>query len=837
LDRSDLGIGRENFLFLSTQSIYKYLPQHDDIYPWIAKKAPNARFVFIRHQSQHATQRFHDRLRAAFSRHRLDADRFCFFAPRMTFEKFLSLNMTADALLDTFDWSGGKTTLEAITCGLPVVTCPGRFMRGRHAYAMLTMMGITDTVANNPSEYCQIAIRLASDRSFYNLVQSKFKAQRHRLFNDKSVITELEKFYHDAAGIIYQRHRAWPQAIAHFKKALDLKPDFTEAAFNLANALKANGNTDKAIFLYQLILDLSPDLPDAHYQQGVCYLITAQPHRASVCFQKAVKLAPENAQYWFRAAEAHMVLDQIEAALTCYRTVIKLQPNWDAAHYNLAVALRMAECIEQAIQHAQHVIRINPNHVKVYPFLFRLAQHACDWPLVETVSKRLDDITGRELEKGRKTTEPPLTHIRRKTDPQSNMKVARSWSRHIAQSISHHAPLPGCMPHTQTSGRIRLGYLSSDFKDHAVAYQIKGLLENHNRNHFKIYGYACNPDDGSPYRQRLAEACDHFLDVHTRTNESIARQIQSDGIQILIDMAGHSKNNRLGIAAMRPAPVQVSYLGFLSSTGADFIDYVLADPIVIADRHAPFYTENIVYLPHCYQANDDTLPVVDQSENRIQWNLPEKAFVYCSFNQPYKIDADLFQTWMNILNRVEKSVLWLVERSGPARENLCRSAQKAGVDPKRLVFTGFVPLEQNLARLGLADLVLDTRIYNGGATTANALWAGVPILTILGENWVSRMSASALHAVGLPGMIAGNLDAYEKMAVDLALVPEKLETMRAHLQTHRLALPLFQTSLFTQHVEKAFTHMWQRYCTGLPPASFQVEPSSDTQNPKDGGST
>jgi protein O-GlcNAc transferase len=629
---------------------------------------------------------------------------------------------------------------------------------------------------------------------------------------------------HYNIGIIYQSHNAWPQAIVHFKKALDQKSDFFDAAFHLANALKENGNINKAIFLYKLALDLCPNMPDAHYQRGVCYLIKAQPHDALVCLQKAVKLAPENPRYWFRAAEAYMVLNQIEEALNCYRTVIRLQSNWDAAHYNLAIALRAAECIEEAIQHAQQVIRINPNHLKVYPFLFRLAQHACDWPLAKTVSKRLDDITRRELENGSKTTEPPLTHIRRKMDARTNMRVARSWSSHLVKSTSHHTLLPICNPHLKTSGRIRLGYLSSDFKDHAVAYQIKGLLERHDRSNFKIYGYACNPDDGSPYRRRLAGACDQFLDVHACTNESIARQIQSDDIQILVDMAGHSKNNRLGVAAMRPAPIQVSYLGFLSSTGADFIDYVLADPIVIPNRHTPFYTENIVYLPNCYQANDNNLPFTGKKENRTQWNLPEKAFVYCCFNQPYKIDAELFQTWMNILKRVENSVLWLVERSSRARKNLCRAAQKFGVAPERIVFTGFVPLEQNLARLKLADLALDTIIYNGGATTANALWAGVPLVTILGENWVSRMSASALHAVGLPELIAENLGTYEKMAMDLALEPGKLEIMRTHLQANRLKLPLFQTSLFTRHIEKAFTQMWHRYCSGLPPTSFQVKP-------------
>jgi predicted O-linked N-acetylglucosamine transferase (SPINDLY family) len=277
------------------------------------------------------------------------------------------------------------------------------------------------------------------------------------------------------------------------------------------------------------------------------------------------------------------------------------------------------------------------------------------------------------------------------------------------------------------------------------------------------------------------------------------------------------------IAALRPAPIQINYLGFLGTTGADFMDYVIADPIVIPQEHQPYYTEKIACLPHCYQANDDRLPIADRVYDRSEFGLPEKGTVFCSFNQPYKIDEQLFQAWMDILKQTDNSVLWLIGQSKQARSNLARAADKAEVDPSRLVFAGALSIDRHLARLKLADLALDTRRYNGGATTANALWAGIPVLTILGTHWVSRMSASALHAVGLPDLITHNLDDYKRLAICLAGNPDKLRRLHEQLTLKRFNTPLFNTRLFTQHIENAYRTMWQRHLHGLPPASFKVQ--------------
>jgi protein O-GlcNAc transferase len=417
-----------------------------------------------------------------------------------------------------------------------------------------------------------------------------------------------------------------------------------------------------------------------------------------------------------------------------------------------------------------------------------------------------------------------MTNIRRKADVRWNMKVAQSWSNQIARHATAIAPQQLYNHLRKAAQRIRIGYLSNDFRDHAVAHQIRGMFEKHDRQQFEIYGYATNPDDGTAYRKLLSKACDHFREIHNLSDLAAAKQIHEDGIHILVDMSGHSRNNRLGIAALRPAPIQASYLGFLSTTGANFIDYVFADAIVLPKAHAAFYSEKIVYLPHSYQANDDMIPIARRKYERSQFDLPEKGFVYCSFNQPYKIDERTFGLWLNILQRVDGSVLWLVERSPLARRNLCRAAELAHVDSNRLVFTGFMHLEDNLARLKLADLVLDTRIYNGGATTSNALWAGVPVLTLPGNHWVSRMSTSALMAMGLPELIAKDMEDYRRIAIELALAPDKLKAMRQRVGQRRATAPLFDTRLFTRHIEKAYNHMWYRYLDGLKPASFKVEP-------------
>jgi protein O-GlcNAc transferase len=352
--------------------------------------------------------------------------------------------------------------------------------------------------------------------------------------------------------------------------------------------------------------------------------------------------------------------------------------------------------------------------------------------------------------------------------------------------------------------------------------QMLGLFELHDRNRFIVHGYSHGKDDGSFYRQKIRQDCDKFSELDNLSHDEAAKCIYRDKVDILVDLMGHTRGNRLAICARRPSPIQVSYLGFLGTTGAEFIDYFITDKIVTPEDQSIYYTEKLVFLPDSYQINDHLQQISENQWLKQDCGLPPEGFVFCSFNQPYKIDPDMFDTWMRILRRIPQSVLWLLNQNFAATENLQRRAQAQGIQPSRLIFADALPLEDHLARLRLADLALDTRIYNGGATTSNALWAGVPVITLKGDHFVSRMSSSILSAVGLSELVTHNLKDYEALAVELAGRPDKLRAVRKKLARNRLTHPLFDTPRFVRNLENAYKMMWKIFAGGHPPQSIEV---------------
>ena len=370
--------------------------------------------------------------------------------------------------------------------------------------------------------------------------------------------------------------------------------------------------------------------------------------------------------------------------------------------------------------------------------------------------------------------------------------------------------------------KITIGYLSNNFGNHPVAHQIAGLFKVHNRDDFNIFCYSYGQDNGSVYRKQIEQDCDKFVDLFPLKHAVSASQIYNDGVDILVDLVGHTTRNRLIIGAFRPAPVQVSYLGILGTTGADFFDYIITDKIVTPEDHQPFYSEKFIYMPHCYQINDNSRRIPTKNWTKSDIGLPEDSFVFCSFNNSYKLEPVMFDTWMKILRQVPGSVLWLSRGITTAVENVRSEAEKRGVDPQRLIFAERLSLDEHLARLKFADLALDTRIYNGGATTSNALWASVPVITLLGSHFVSRMSASALAAVGLSELITPSLEEFETLAVQLASNPDRLQALRQKLGGLRLTEPLFDTPRFVRNLEKAYKKIWQIYLEGQIPQPIEI---------------
>ena len=372
------------------------------------------------------------------------------------------------------------------------------------------------------------------------------------------------------------------------------------------------------------------------------------------------------------------------------------------------------------------------------------------------------------------------------------------------------------------SDKITLGYFSADFRNHPIAHLTCGLFGQHDRECFNVYGYSYGKDDGSRYRNQIRRDCDRFIDVQGMSSPDIARRIYEDKVCILVDLMGHTAGSRLNVCALKPAPVQVTYLGFPGTTGASFMDYIITDKIVTPLVHEPYYSEKPVYLPHCYQVNNNRQEIADRRWRRTDLGLPEDGFVFSSFNQPVKIDPVMFNCWMNILKRIPHSILWLLLDNRIAEDNLRQAAEAAGIRPDRLIFSPKLPKAEHLARMNLADLALDTRVYNGHTTTSDSLWAGVPVVTLMGDHFASRVSASILSAVGLPELIAQSLKAYEDLAVYLASHRDYLYRLRQKLKRYSKTKPLFDTQKFVQKLEQAFQRMWQRYLQGKMPGSFEV---------------
>ena len=366
-------------------------------------------------------------------------------------------------------------------------------------------------------------------------------------------------------------------------------------------------------------------------------------------------------------------------------------------------------------------------------------------------------------------------------------------------------------------------YLSADFREHPVSLLIAGMLERHERSRFDVTAISLGPDDSSDIRRRLTNSVEHFIDAMAFSDEQIASVVRSSEVDILVDLMGFTGTARTGVLCRRPAPVQVNYLGYAGTMGAPYIDYILADQVIIPEEKRTCYSEKVVYLPNSYMANDSAREISERPPRRSECGLPETGFVFCSFNNSYKITPEIFDVWMRLLREIDGSVLWLSETNKTAARNLGRQAQSLGINPARLIFAPRLPLnEDHLARLELADLFLDTLPYNAHTTAVDALWAGVPLLTRPGETFAGRVAASLLNAVGLPELITTSPEDYQRTAIDLANEPAKLKAIREKLARNRLSMPLFNTELFTRHIEAAYTVIYQRHRVGLAPDHIVV---------------
>ena len=532
---------------------------------------------------------------------------------------------------------------------------------------------------------------------------------------------------------------------------------------------------------------------------------------AIACHDRAIELAPEDVASWKDRATAWLARGQLEQALADIDKALALDPR-DADVWTLrARALWSSKRLTESVEASDRALALDPQSDEAARLGIQSRLFACDWRRRDDDKRRITE----GLRMGRLLISP-LNHRALCSSESEHFEMARLRAKSVLRT---EALWQGQI---YRHDKIRIAYLSSDFRDHVVADAIAGCFEHHDRMRFETTAISLGPDDGSPMRRRIAAAFDRFIDAQTMSDAEVAAILRASEIDIAIDLNGYTSLPRTGILARRPAPVQVNYFGYPGTTGSPFADYIITDPVVIPEEHRIYYSEQIVYLPHSNLPNDRKRPNAAKTPSRAEAGLPESGFVFACLNNAFKIGPELFEVWMRLLHGVEDSVLWFLVDNVATSGNLRREAELRGIDPGRLVFARRMPRAEHMARQNLADLFLDTLPYNAHTTASDALWVGLPVLTCLGNTFPGRIAATALHAVDLPELVTESLVDYEKMALALAHERDRLAAIKAKLTRSRDTAPLFDTARLTRDLEAAYTAMWERQQAGLAAAAFAI---------------
>lgn len=606
-------------------------------------------------------------------------------------------------------------------------------------------------------------------------------------------------------------------AAGYFGKALQHWPEDADVQNNLGNALRNLGRFKEAAECYRHTLRIQPGYPSANRHLGWLLQELGQTAEAIQFYRASLAQDPADASAFYNLANALRETGQLEEAITCYRNALALSPQDPDTLNNLGNALREAGKIDEAIACYREALKLNPEMHHTLAHLLHQCQQICDWGNLDEMVREIRKLVH---EKPEAQIAPFVLLSLPGVTPAEQLRCSQNWVNNQYEKFSSLASKLGFNFKRTDRTKIRLGYLSADFHEHATAYLMAEIFELHDREHFEVVAYSYGPDDGSPMRARLDNAFDRFEDVRTATDEEVAHKIFADGIDILIDLKGYTAHTRSQILAMRPAPLQVNYLGYPGTMGADFIDYLIGDPVVTPTSHEDAYAEKLALMPYCYQPNDRQRPLKEKP-SRTACGLPEHGFVFCGFNQNFKILPQTFDIWMRLLREVPESVLWLLESSPTAMDHLKREAEARGVNPARLIFAPRLPLPDHLARQQQADLLLDTLPYNAHTTASDALWAGVPVLTCMGETFASRVAASLIQAVGLQELVVSSLEDYFATALRLATDDEECRHLRARLVSSRATAPLFDAINFTKALEKLYVEMRHNWQQGLPPAHIR----------------
>src|SRR5579862_6227942 len=614
-------------------------------------------------------------------------------------------------------------------------------------------------------------------------------------------------------GVLQYQRGHLEEADRLINRAIALNPADAAAYTNRGNVLKDLKRFDEALACYDRAIALKPDYAEAYSNRGNAFMDLGRFDEALASYDKAIALKPAYAGAHYNRGNALHSLKRPDDAVASYDSAIAQRPDYAAAHYNRGNALQDLKRPDEALASYDKAFTLQPDCEFLLGTLIQTKLGICDWSGLGTKIAQLVA----KVERGEKAA-TPFSTILISSSPELQRRAAKIWIQ--AKAPSSHA-LSNIAKHERRD-KIRIGYFAADFHNRPASWLIAALFERHQRARFEVTAFSFGAIANDAMHHRLTEASDAFLDVRNQSDQQVAFLARKLGIDIAVDLMGFTAGARPGIFASRAAPIQVNYLGFPGTMGADYIDYLIADPTLIPNSHQLYYSEKIAYLPDTYQVNDAKRRIAGKAFTRAELGLPQNGFVFCSFNRNNKLTPEVFDSWMRIIKQVEGSVLWLLEDNKTGAINLRNEAVRRGVDAERLVFAPRMPLSEHLARHSLAGLFLDTLPYNAHVTASDALWAGLPVLTRIGETFAGRVAASLLNAIGLPELITSTPQAYEELAIELAINSDRLAYIKRKLTNNPLNAALFDINRFTRNIESAYVAMYERYQSDLPPDHIYV---------------
>jgi len=632
---------------------------------------------------------------------------------------------------------------------------------------------------------------------------------------------EGDKHFQSAQG--HMQAGRWEQAAAALERAAKALPNDAVVWLSLAQSRRKSGRLAAAIDAAQRARKLDPGLLVALRLEAACLSEQHRYEEAAALLGDLPISAEDDHELHFARGYALLQQHRAQEAVAPLMDALARKPDHVGSHVQLGNAFQLLGLHEEALQCFGTAALLETDNPAYASAALYEALHACKWSELPALRAQLAE----RIAKRPDIPAVPFMFLALSSDRAQQHAVARAYATSQFGAIK---PLPPRKLAADAAGtaRIRLGYLSNDLHQHATAFLVAELFERHDRGRFEVVLYSYGIDDGSDMRRRLQRAADRFVDVAQQSDREIAERIRADGIDVLIDLKGYTRQARSAVLAYRPAPVQVNFLGYPGTMGPGLADYLIGDPIVTPLDHAADYSEKLALMPHSYQPNDRQRRIGPQP-SRVDCGLPEQGVVFCSFNNAYKITPEVFAIWCRLLNAVPGSVLWLLECTAQARDNLLRAAQAVGVDAARIVFAKPLPLADHLGRLQNADLVLDTLPYNAHTTASDALWAGVPIVTCPGETFASRVAASLCHAAGLVETVVGSLAEYEALALRLARDPDRLRALRERLRADSKDAPLFDSARYAAHLEDLFERMHARARQGLAPEALRADPAAPSR--------